>query len=211
MSVMQLLGKDVSGDERRRDGLIPPCRDDLNIGIAGVDMMQELLKNRKILQLRVDPHGEEFQKIMQEIRDSQYVELDGFLCHIGRALPVRYRQFSDYPASFQPYAEVTAGLLKEALPYEREKIIVEPRTAWDGNTTFDCCSNQLGLICERNDIPFEIIQNGDRQRICVKNAIIVGNTCLEYDYIRKSVTGELGMGSFIRFENLGACIYHTLA
>lgn len=38
----------------------------------------------------------------------------------------------------------------------------------------------------------------------MENAIIVGNTCLEYDYIRKDVTGELGVGDFIRFENLGA-------
>ena len=38
----------------------------------------------------VDPDGEEFRKIMQEIRDSRYVELGGFHCHIGSACPVRY-------------------------------------------------------------------------------------------------------------------------
>lgn len=206
----------------------------------------------------VDPDGEEFQKIMQEIRDGRYVELDGFQCHIGAARPVRYwkektlklidllqkygghyadfsgvmfgpmpeslaKQFSDYPASFQPYAEVTAGLLKEAFPDERVKMIVEPGTALVGNTmdvlasvksikvirgmayiTVDCCLNQLGLICNYKDIPFEIIQNGDRQRIRLENATIVGNTCIEYDYIRKGMIGELGVGDFIRFENLGA-------
>ena len=133
------------------------------------------------------------------------------------------RQFSDYPASFQPYAEVTAGLLKEAFPDERVKMIIEPGTALVGNTmdvlasvknikvircvtyiTVDCCSNQLGVICDRKDIPFGIIQNSDRQRICVENAVIVGNTCREFDYIRNGVTGELGVGDFIRFENLGA-------
>ena len=206
----------------------------------------------------VDPDGEEFQKIMQEIQDSQYVELDGFHCHIAAARPVRYwkektlklidllqeyggsyadfgggmfgsmpeslaKQFSDYPASFQPYAEVTAGLLKEAFPDERVKMIIEPGTALVGNTmdvltsvksikvirgvtyiTVDCCSNQLGLIYNYKDIPFEIIQNGNRQRFRVENAIIAGNTCREYDYIRKGVTGELGVGDFIRFGNLGA-------
>ena len=206
----------------------------------------------------VDPNGEEFQKIMQEIRDSRYVELDGFHCHIGSARPVRYwkektlklisllqkhgghyadfgggmfgpmpeslaKQFSNYSASFQSYAEVTAGLLKKAFPDERVKMIIEPGTALVGNTmdvlpsvksikvirgvtyiTVDCCSNQLGFICDCKDIPFEIIQNGDRQRIHVEKAIIAGNTCLEYDYIRKDVTGELGVGDFIRFENLGA-------
>lgn len=206
----------------------------------------------------VDPNGEEFQKIMQEIRDGRYVELDGFHCHIGSTRPVRYwkektlklidllqkhgghyadfgggmfgpmpeslaKQFSDYPSSFQPYAEVTAGLLKEAFPDERVKMIIEPGTALVGNTmdvlasvksikvirgvtyiTVDCCSNQLGFICDCKDIPFEIIQNGNRQRIRVENATIAGNTCLEYDYIRKGVTGELGVGDFIRFENLGA-------
>ena len=206
----------------------------------------------------VDPDGEEFQKIMQEIRDSRYVKLDGFHCHIGAARPVRYwkektlklidllqkyggyyadfgggmfgpmpeslaKQFSDYSASFQHYAEVTAGLLKKAFPDGRVKVIVEPGTALVGNTmdvlasvksikvirgvtyiTVDCCSNQLGLICNFKDIPFKIIQNGDRQRIRVANAIIAGNTCIEHDYIRKGVTGELGVGDFIRFENLGA-------
>ena len=206
----------------------------------------------------VDPDGEEFHRIMQEIGYSRYIELGGFLCHIGRARPVRYwkektlklinllhkyggcyldfgggmfglmheslaKQFSDYPASFQPYAEVTAGLLKEAFPDERVKMIIEPGTALVGNTmgalasvksikvirgvtyiTLDCCSNQLGLVCNFKNIPFEIIQNGDRQRIRVENAIIVGNTCIEDDRIRKGVTGELGVGDFIRFENLGA-------
>lgn len=216
------------------------------------------VENGVISRFGVDPDGGEFQKIMQEIRDSRYVKLDGFHCHIGSARPIRYwkekalrlidllkkhggryldfgggmfgpmseslaKQFFDYPASFQPYAEVTAGLLKEAFPDERVKMILEPGTALVGNTmyvlasvksikvirgvtyiTVDCCSNQLGFICECKDIPFEIIQNGDRQRIRVENAIIVGNTCLEYDYIRKDVTGELGVGDFIRFENLGA-------
>ena len=206
----------------------------------------------------VDPDGEEFQKIIQEILDSRYVELDGSQCHIAAARPVRYwtektlklidllqkhgghyadfgsgmfglmpeslaKQFSDYPASFQPYAEVTAGLLKEAFPDERVKMIVDPGTALVGNTmdalasvksikvirgvtyiTVDCCSNQLGLICNFKDIPFEIIQNGDRQRIRVENAIIAGSTCIEHDYIRKGVTGELGVDDFIRFENLRA-------
>ena len=215
--------------------------------------------NGVIYRFGVDPDGEEFQKIMQELRDSRYVELDGFHCHIGGAArPVRYwkektlklidllhkyggryadfgggmfglmpeslaKQFSDYPASFQPYAEVTAGLLKEAFPDERVKMIIEPGTALVGNTmdalasvksikvirgvtyiTVDCCSNQLGLVCNFKDIPFEIIPNGDRQRIRVENANIVGNTCIEHDYIRKGVNGELGIGDFIRFENLGA-------
>ena len=214
--------------------------------------------NGVVSRFGVDPDGKEFQKIMQEIKNSRYVELNGFQCHIGSARPVRYwkekmlklidllqkygghyadlgggmfgfmpeslaKQFSDYPASFQPYAEVTAGLLKEAFPDERVKMIVEPGTALVGNTmsvlasvqsikvirgvtyiTVDCCSNQLGLICNFKDIPFEIIQNGNRQRIHVENAIIAGNTCIEHDYIRKGVTGELGVGDFIRFENLGA-------
>lgn len=214
--------------------------------------------NGAVSRFGVDSDGEEFQKIIQQIRDSRYVELDGFMCHVGRARPVRYwkektlklisllqkhggcyldfgggmfglmpeslaKQFSDYPASFHPYAEVTAGLLKEVFPDERVKMIVEPGTALVGNTmgalasvksikvirgvtyiTLDCCSNQLGLVCNFKDIPFEIIQNGDRPRICVENAIIVGNTCIEDDRIRKGVTGELGVGDFIRFENLGA-------
>ena len=214
--------------------------------------------NGVISRFGVDPDGDEFQKIMQEIRDTRYVELDGFQCHICSARPVRYwkektlklinllrkygghyvdfgggmfglmpeslaKQFSDYPASFQPYAKVTAGLLKEAFPDEQVKMIVEPGTALVGNAmdvlasvknikvirgvtyiTVDCCSNHLGLICNFKEIPFAVIQNGDRQRIHVENANIVGNTCIEHDYIRKDVTGELGVGDFIRFENLGA-------
>ena len=167
--------------------------------------------NGVISRFGVDPDGEEFQKIMQEIRDSRYVELGGFHCHIGSARPVRYwkekmlklisllqkhggdyadfggkmfgpmseslaKQFSDYHASFRPYAEVTAGLLKEAFPDERVKMIIELGTALVGNTmdvlasvksikvirgvtyiTVDCCSNQLGFICDCKDIQFEII------------------------------------------------------
>lgn len=132
-------------------------------------------------------------------------------------------QFSEYEGTFQAYADVTARLMKEAFPDERVALIVEPGTALVGDAmsvvavvtdvkavrgqayvTVNCCSNQVGFICDCKDIPLTVFPTGSGEHRMVENGIIAGNTCLEFDYLRKGVSGEFGIGDAILFRNLGA-------
>ena len=132
-------------------------------------------------------------------------------------------QFTEYEGSFQAYADATARLMKEAFPDERVTLIVEPGTALVGDAmsvvavvtdvktvrgqayvTVNCCSNQAGFICDCKDIPLTVFPTGSGGHRTVENGIIAGNTCLEFDYLRKGVSGEFGIGDAILFRNLGA-------
>ena len=68
----------------------------------------------------------------------------------------------------------------------------------------NCCSNQAGFICDCKDIPLTVFPTGSGGHRIVENGIIAGNTCLEFDYLRKGVSGEFGIGDAILFRNLGA-------
>ncbi len=98
------------------------------------------------------------------------------------------KQFNGYPGSFVPYAKAVGTTMKEAFPDEKVKLIVEPGTAMVGNSmgvlskvtsiknvrgetfiTVNCCSNQLGFICDVRDIPYEISNIGRSNPVEVKD------------------------------------------
>ena len=70
--------------------------------------------------------------------------------------------------------------------------------------TVGCCSNQLGFLCECKDIPVTTLRTGSGTRQSVENGVIVGNTCLEFDCIRKGASGEFAIGDTLLFGNVGA-------
>lgn len=132
-------------------------------------------------------------------------------------------QFTEYEGTFKAYAGVTARLMKEAFPDERVPLIVEPGTALVGDAmsvvavvtdvksvrgvtyvTVNCCSNQAGFICDCKDISLTVFRTGKGPRHAVENGVIAGNTCLEFDYLRKGASGEFGIGDAVVFRNLGA-------
>ena len=154
-------------------------------------------------------------------RGASYLDLGGGM--FGPMPQELADQFAEYEGSFQTYADVTARLMKEAFPDERVTLIVEPGTALVGDAmslvavvtdvktvrgltyvTVNCCSNQAGFICDCKDIPLTVFPTGSGERRTVENGIIAGNTCLEFDYLRKGVSGEFGVGDAVLFRNLGA-------
>lgn len=154
---------------------------------------------------------------------ASYIDLGGGM--FGEMPPELAKQFDGYVGDFNDYASVVASKMAAAFPDNRVNLILEPGTALVGNTmkvaakvtnikrvrgktfiTVGCCSNHIGMLCECRDIPAHIYRNPEipDERIHVEDAIIVGNTCLEFDYIKKGFTGSLLPGDIIFFDNCGA-------
>lgn len=154
---------------------------------------------------------------------ARYIDLGGTL--FGPMPEELSSQFDSYVGSFDEYAEVVAGAMAKAFPKGDVDLILEPGTALVGNTmktaafvsnikdvrgqtyiTVSCCSNHIGMLCECRDIPCEIIPNPEAyyEKRHVKDAVVVGDTCLEFDYIKKGLTGEIGIGDVLVFDNCGA-------
>lgn len=155
---------------------------------------------------------------------AKYIDLGGGM--FGQMSDELSCQFKGYIGSFEVYADVVAGKMKEAFPGGEVALILEPGTAIVGNTmkvaakiynvkkvqdqiyvTLGCCSNHIGMLCECRDIPATIYHNPavhDADRCNVVDATLCGDTCLEFDYIKKHFTGPIGPGDVIVFENCGA-------
>ena len=153
---------------------------------------------------------------------AKYIDLGGGM--FGPMSEDLSAQFSEYTGSYEIYGREVGSRMKDAYPDESVLLIVEPGTALVGNTfsvmahitsikdvrgqkyiTVDCSSNHIGFLCDAKDIPFTIYRTGVNERQSVENAVICGNTCLEYDYIRKNVNADhIAIGDTIVFENTGA-------
>jgi len=154
---------------------------------------------------------------------AKYIDLGGGM--FGQMPDELSAQFKGYVGSFEVYADVVAGKMREAFPGGEVRLILEPGTALVGNTmkivakianikkvqdqiyvTMGCCSNHIGMLCECRDIPATAFQNpaiSNEDRVAV-DAMLCGDTCLEFDYIKKHFKGEVAPGDVIIFENCGA-------
>lgn len=151
----------------------------------------------------------------------EYIDLGGGM--YGPMPAELASQFDGYANSFDDYADAVAVPMKEAFPDESVELIVEPGTALVGNTmdvvahitniknvrskafiTVDCNSNHIGMLCECRNIPVSVLDTGYGPVYDVIEGCIVGNTCLEFDYIRKSFSGKLKIGDTLVFKNCGA-------
>lgn len=158
---------------------------------------------------------------LASIYKAVYVDLGGGM--YGPMIDELASQFPGYVNSFDEYAERVCAIMKSAFPDERVRLIVEPGTALVGNTfdlvahvtniknvrgrtyiTVDTCSNHLGMICECRKIPVKNVHDATGPRHPVKDAYIVGCTCLEFDYIRKEYNDCIAVGDTLIFENVGA-------
>lgn len=153
---------------------------------------------------------------------ASYIDLGGGM--FGPMPEALANQFSGYAGSYDEYGAAVGRMMRDAFPNEDVTLIVEPGTALVGNTmsvaarienikevrgqtyiTVNCASNHLGFICECKHIPMKTVDTGGGARVSVNDAIIAGNTCLEYDYIDKDVyLPDITVGDIIIFENVGA-------
>lgn len=135
-------------------------------------------------------------------------------------------QFGGHIPSFAEYASVVAEAMKERygqLPIEQQPILyTEPGTTLISGcmsflgtvktiknvkgkdyVTFDCCGGNMGDICHLKNLPITVYHNGEPLR-SLSNATFVGYTCLEHDHIYEGFSGELAVGDYIQFRNIGS-------
>lgn len=150
-----------------------------------------------------------------------YIDLGGGL--FGKMPEELSEQFGEYVDDFNDYAEAIGAIMIGYFPDMRVQLIIEPGTAIVGNSmeieahvtsikrngtkkfiTVDCSSADLGFVAEARNIPVTVIPTGEGRQYKLTDAIIVGNTCLEYDYIRERFSGTVAVGDTLRFANVGA-------
>lgn len=135
------------------------------------------------------------------------------------------KQFGSNIPSYEDYANAVAKTFAEhydKLPESEQPILfTEPGTTvasryFDFVATvqnikeirgqqfvvLDCSYQNVGGMCQILQLPLKVFHNG-REKIMLKNANFVGYTCLEYDVVYKSFTGELAEGDYIVLGNVG--------
>lgn len=66
----------------------------------------------------------------------------------------------------------------------------------------NCSKHNLGEICELKQLPITIVSSGNIPQK-VSNAEFVGYTCLEHDVMYRNYNGEIAVGDYIVFGNVG--------
>lgn len=66
----------------------------------------------------------------------------------------------------------------------------------------NCSFHNLGETCQMKNVPMKVFPEGeDREE--VKDANLVGYTCLEQDVLYRGYSGSIGVGDYIAFGNVG--------
>lgn len=140
--------------------------------------------------------------------------------------PELAQQFSGHVPTFEEYAEVVAGAMKERygeLSFDEQPYLyTEPGTTLISGcvsfigtvktiknvkgksyVTFDCSGGNMGDICHLKKLPITVYPMGVEQKD-LENASFVGYTCLEHDVIYDGYYGKLAVGDFVQFRNVGS-------
>ena len=135
------------------------------------------------------------------------------------------KQFGDNIPEFEDYAQAVGSIFNDyykGWSYEDKPILfTEPGTTLinsyidfigtvssikhiKGKTfiILDCSKHNLGEVCTLKKMPIRIVKNSDHQEK-VSDAKFVGYTCLEHDVMYSDFNGELGVGDYVVFGNVG--------
>ena len=167
-------------------------------------------------------------EIMLELADQfftqppKYIDLgSGMFGNMEESLA---RQFENVP-SYKEYAETVAGVFSEH--YKNITIDKKPWLFTEPGTTLvnkyvdfigkvetikkirgkhfavlNCSIHNLGETCLLKEIPMEVISSNEVPEN-YENIDFTGYTCLEQDVMRKNYTGELNIGDYVKFGNVG--------
>lgn len=140
--------------------------------------------------------------------------------------PSLAEQFGDCIPTFTDYANVVAKGMKNKyghLPLEQQPVLyTEPGTTVISGyisfitkvesiknvkrktyVTFNGSSGNMGDICHLKKLPINIYHSGNEKFLC-RDAIFTGYTCLENDHIYEGFSGEIAVGDFVEFKNVGS-------
>lgn len=169
-------------------------------------------------------------RIMFKLIDRYFTQIPKFI-DLGSGMnsvmePELACQFGGHIPSFAEYASVVAEAMKERygqLPMDQQPVLyTEPGTTLISGcmsflgtvktiknvkgkdyVTFDCCGGNMGDICHLKNLPITVYHNGQETRV-INNATFVGYTCLEHDHIYEGYNGELAVGDYVQFRNIGS-------
>lgn len=148
----------------------------------------------------------------------QYIDLGSGM--YGEMAESFYHQFSDVP-DYAAYASVTAKVMAAHYPDCSPILFTEPGTTVvnryvdvlaqvaavktiRGKTfvTVNASKHILGEVCTLKKLPLTVVPVAEN-REKVEDAAIVGYTCLEHDVLYPGFTGEIGVGDYLIFGNVG--------
>lgn len=168
-------------------------------------------------------------EIMLELADRffpldppRYIDLGSGM--FGEMDPALAEQF-DNPPTYEQYAEVTAGIIaehyREVSDDKKPLLFTEPGTTLinkymdligrvDGIkevrgkafAVLNCSTHNLGETAILKKLPVMVYEKSEHRKRLI-NADLVGYTCLEQDVLYSGFSGELGIGDYIRFGNVG--------
>ncbi len=141
-----------------------------------------------------------------------YGEMDPSLaCQFGENLP-SYEVYAKAVA--QPFAEHYSGDNRPILFTEPgttlvnkyisfiSKVVAVKHIKGKAFVVLDGSKHNLGELCELKQLPIQIIHSANRREM-LRNAALVGYTCLEHDVLYNNYSGEIAVGDAIVFDNIG--------
>lgn len=160
----------------------------------------------------------------ESIKSLEYVSLGGGLYgEMDEDLRVQFQQ--NIP-TFEEYAEASAYEFSKCVQkneFPDVTLIIEPGTALAADAldfvteivsikrvrgeiyvTTNGSSFNLGTAKSNINLPFEIIQFGEGQRVVLKEANVVGYTCIESDVLHSAFSAEVKVGDLIVFRAAGS-------
>lgn len=123
--------------------------------------------------------------------------------------------------SFEDYGKVVGRIMDESFPDQEVSLILEPGASVVANTMSFICRvasvkqiqgksvvtltgsiHNVRPTGSKGDIPFRTIKASEKNKL--EDALIGGYTCMESDIISRSFGGDLNVGDYLIFDNMGA-------
>ena len=149
---------------------------------------------------RLDIGGGIFGKMPDSLRSQLGIERVTYVDYASRAARLFAKHFGDRPDA--PYLLIEPGT---AVAGDSMRFVcrVESVKTVRGKTFVTVMGSQKNISMNGINPPMEVIPGGG-ERMQVKNADIVGFTCIEGDVLQKDYSGGIGIGDYLVFGNCGS-------
>lgn len=159
----------------------------------------------------------------KDLEKLQYISLGGGMS--GNMAQELREQFSSYIPSFKEYAEVSSKVFAEYINSkelnQNPELLIEPGTALAANsmlyvtkivsikhvqdrTIATLSGSSYNIMPGGKNLPIKIYKNSEAEHKSFDNIYFAGYTCIESDYLYKSYSGEIAVGDFIVFSEVGS-------
>lgn len=156
----------------------------------------------------------------KNIEEIKFIDLGSGM--YGEMDEILKEQFGSEIPTFYEYASVVAKVMNEHYFSKKIKplLLTEPGTTLVANTfsfvgkitsikeinhqayaIMNCSYHNLGELSTKKQLPIKVIGEEGKN---YKNLIFSGYTCLEYDIFYKNYSGNLKVGNYVVFENIGS-------